>query len=76
MGAEDRLNYTVVGAGVNLAARLCQVAKPMQIIISEGTLNQANVKESFYVQPLEPIILKGFSEPVKIFEVVGFKWVE
>jgi class 3 adenylate cyclase len=76
MGAQDRLNYTVVGANVNLAARLCQVAKPMQIIISEGTLNQTNVKESFYVQPLEPIALKGFSELINIYEVVGFKWVE
>jgi adenylate cyclase len=32
MGAVDRLNYTVIGANVNLAARLCSVAGPMQIL--------------------------------------------
>ncbi len=74
MGAEDRLNYTVLGANVNLAARLCQSAKPLQILISEATLKEPNVKESFYVQQLEPITLKGFDEPVNIYEIVGFRW--
>lgn len=74
MGAEDRLNYTVLGANVNLAARLCKAAQPMQIIISQQTLEQPNVRESFFVEPLEPMLLKGFSEPIKIFEVIGFKW--
>lgn len=76
MGAEDRLNYTVLGANVNLASRLCSVAKPNQLIISELTLKQPEVEESFFVQPLEPINLKGFKEPVKIYEVTGFKWDE
>lgn len=74
MGAEDRLNYTVLGANVNLAARLCQVAKPMQIIVSESTIQQPNIKQSFYFNSLEPMVLKGFSEPIKIYEVMGFKW--
>ncbi len=33
MGAEDRLNYTVLGANVNLAARLCETALSNQLII-------------------------------------------
>ena len=74
MGAEDRLNYTVIGANVNLAARLSQMAKPMQIIISEKTLEASHVRESFDVESLEPIFLKGFTDPVKIYQVVGFKW--
>lgn len=74
MGAEDRLNYTVLGANVNLAARLCEVAQPMQVIISEGTLQEPHIKESFYVNPLPSIHLKGFSEPIKIYEVKDFKW--
>lgn len=76
MGAEDRLNYTVVGSNVNLAARLCKLAKPMQIIISEHTLVEPNIKESFYLKPLESVTLRGFSDPVKVYEVDGFKWVE
>ena len=76
MGAEDRLNYTVLGANVNLAARLCEVARPNQLIISEGTLTEPNIKESFYAMSFPPITLKGFIEPVKIYEVTGFKWEE
>ncbi len=76
MGAEDRLNYTVLGANVNLAARLCQVANANQLIISEATLNEPDIRESFYVKLLEPIELKGFKEPVSVYEVTGFKWEE
>lgn len=76
MGAEDRLNYTVVGAHVNLAARLCEVAKPNQLIVSAATLAEPNIEASFYAQALPPISLKGFSEPVPIYEIIGFKWEE
>lgn len=74
MGAEDRLNYTVVGPSVNLASRLCKIAKASQVIISEFTLEEPNIKDSFYVESLPPVVLKGFSEPVKSFQVTGFKW--
>src|ERR1700722_4132575 len=76
MGAENRLNYTVLGTHVNLAARLCEVAKPNQLIISETTLSEPNIKESFYVKPLPPIALKGFAELIAIYEITGFKWEE
>lgn len=74
MGAEDRLNYTVIGRNVNLAARLCQIAKPMQLIISEATLKEPKIKDSFAALPLEPLTLKGFREPITIYQIVGFKW--
>lgn len=74
MGAQNRLNYTVIGRNVNLAARLCQVAKPGQLIISESTLEEAGIKDSFLVTSLEPISLKGFTEKIKIYEVTGFQW--
>lgn len=74
MGAEDRLNYTVLGSSVNLASRLCGVAKPMQILISESTLNEKNVKDSFHIEPLPAVSLKGFSEVINIYQINGFKW--
>lgn len=76
MGAEDRLNYTVLGTNVNIAARLCELTKPNQLIISADTLNQPNIKESFYTNPLPSLTLKGFTEPIEIYEVTGFKWEE
>ena len=76
MGAEDRLNYTVVGAHVNLAARLCDVAKANQLIVSAATLAEPRIEASFHAKALPPISLKGFASPVVIYEITGFKWDE
>jgi adenylate cyclase len=73
MGAENRMNYTVLGKNVNLAARLCQSAKPGQLIISEYTYRSPNVEHKFVANPLEPLLLKGFAEPVPIYEITGLK---
>jgi len=69
MGAENRMNYTVLGANVNLAARLCSAAEPMQVLVSKETLNSYHVKEHIDFEELKPIVLKGFSDPVPVFSV-------
>lgn len=74
MGAENRLNYTAIGANVNQASRLCSIAKPMQILISEDTFKSPGVAEKFTVQKLDPVFLKGIERPVEIYEVVGIKY--
>ncbi len=71
MGAENRLNYTAIGANVNLASRLCSAAGPMQILISEETYNFPGVKEKFRCKALPPATLKGIDRPVPIYEVLG-----
>jgi adenylate cyclase len=68
MGASNRLNYTVIGANVNLAARLCSAAKPMQIIVSEETWKEAG--REFNYKPLAPLTLKGVEQPVIAYEVL------
>ncbi|MBP9841238.1 MAG: adenylate/guanylate cyclase domain-containing protein [Simkaniaceae bacterium] len=73
MGAEDRLNYTVVGANVNLAARLCSAAGGMEVYISEETLLQPDVSEHIRVEKVPPIALKGFTASIDIFKVIGKK---
>ncbi len=69
MGAENRLNYTVIGNNVNLGARLCAVAKPMQVLISPETYDEPRVKEHIEVESLPPIELKGYDEKVSLFAV-------
>lgn len=69
MGSHNRLNYTVIGANVNLAARLCSAAKPMQIIVSEETWKRTS--EHFKFQQLAPLSLKGVAKPVIAYEVLG-----
>lgn len=73
MGAEDRLNYTVLGANVNLASRLCSKAAEQQILVSKETLSQPFVRDRIDYEELQPIELKGFSQPVHIFSVKGKK---
>lgn len=73
MGAENRLNYTVLGKNVNLAARLCQSAKAGQLLITESVFKAPNIEEKFHARALEPITLKGFSDPIKVYEITGLK---
>jgi adenylate cyclase len=68
LGSSKAMQYTVIGAPVNLAARLCSQAKGMQVIISEQTW--LRVKEHFEVRELEPVKPKGIGHPVRIFEVI------
>jgi adenylate cyclase len=69
LGSSDRLNYTVIGDNVNTAARLYNVAKGGQIIISESTYHE--VKDHFIVNELTPVAVKGKTLPLRNFEVVA-----
>lgn len=73
MGAEKRLNYTVLGANVNLASRICSEAKGMQILISEETLHADGVEAMFDCMKLQAVELKGFTTPINVYEVKGYK---
>ena len=73
MGAENRLNYTVLGSSVNLAARLCDVAKGMQILITKEVLKEPFVEETFTYEALVAMSFKGFDLPVEVFCVTGLK---
>lgn len=65
MGSTDRLNYTVLGDRVNLAARLCSAAGVGEILVDEEIAS--SLDESMVAEPREPIVLKGFAEPVASF---------
>lgn len=73
MGAENRLNYTVLGSNVNLSSRICEFAKPMQVLITDGTLKSPQVSETFDVQEVPGVELKGFTEALTVYEVKGYK---
>jgi len=67
MGSQDRRDYTAIGRSVNLAARLCSAAKSGQILVSEAVATE--LEQTLALIPLPPISAKGFTEPVRVFEV-------
>lgn len=67
IGFEGRYDYGAVGTVLNLAARLCDEARPGQIVVSRRVL--AEVEELVEVEPVGELTLKGFGKPVEAFAV-------
>jgi class 3 adenylate cyclase len=67
MGAKDRMDYTVIGAEVNLGARLCSKAEANQILIPESVLSRINMDVE--IKQTQNMSFKGIAQELKIVEV-------
>ena len=66
-GSTDRMDYTIIGAEANLAARLQSIAEPGGIVISYETF--ALVSDIITAHALPPITMKGISREVVPYSV-------
>lgn len=61
-GSDDRMDYTIIGAEANLAARLQSIAEPGEIVMSFETY--ALVRDVVRARAAPPITMKGISRPI------------
>lgn len=66
-GSESRMDYTIIGRGVNTASRLESAAEPGQILVSYAT--HAHICDEIPCAPRGKIEVKGIPYPIEVFEV-------
>lgn len=69
LGSERIMQYTVIGDTVNTAARLCDNCAPGKILLSLAFIDNLGLEVA--LTELDPMLFKGKSEPMRVFEYDG-----
>ncbi|HRQ31649.1 MAG TPA: adenylate/guanylate cyclase domain-containing protein, partial [Anaerolineales bacterium] len=71
IGSEKRLEFAAIGNSVNTAKRIQENCARDQILISKEAYER--VKDRIIARPFEPLVVKGKTHPLDVFEVIELK---
>ena len=76
IGSAKRMDYTLIGDGVNVASRLESACKAYsaRILISDNTYER--LRGTYRVREVDQVIVKGKTEPVGVYEVLDYHTAE
>jgi len=70
IGSSGRFEYTAVGPAVNLASRLCELARDGEVLLAAETVERCgDCRDDRALEQRRPVEVKGYAEPVALFNL-------
>lgn len=69
IGSDQHIDYSVIGEAVNVAARLCNYAEPMSIVVSDDVQREASKRASFIFTAPRQVNIRGHEHPITAYSL-------
>jgi len=69
IGFEGRYEYAAIGSVTNMASRLCSIAAPDQILVTQRV--HGAVQDYVVSDPVGEMTLRGFTRPIDVYDIKG-----